>query len=155
MSAASSAPAADVKTAAPPDLLDEPQRKRRLGRRSVLVGVLSAVFVSGGAAFVRLDPLGDRSGDDAEQDAAALSGTALAEVEQRTLTARSQMNGTLGYAAGPDVVSQLTGTVTGLPAVGQVIGQGEVPFAVSNTPVVLLYGVCSRLPRHACRFVDG
>jgi Putative peptidoglycan binding domain/HlyD family secretion protein len=50
------------------------------------------------------------------------------------------MNGTLGYAAGPDVVSQLTGTVTALPAVGQVIGQGQVPFAVSNTPVVLLYG---------------
>jgi peptidoglycan hydrolase-like protein with peptidoglycan-binding domain len=127
--------------AEPHPLADEPGRSRRLGRRSVLVGLLSAVVVGGGAAVVRLDPFGRTSGDDDSDDATtALAGTSLAEVEQRTLMARSQLNGTLGYTAGPDIVSQLTGMVTGLPAVGQVISQGEVPFAVSNIPVVMLYG---------------
>jgi peptidoglycan hydrolase-like protein with peptidoglycan-binding domain len=140
VSATTSAPAADVKTATPSDLPGEPQRKRRLGRRSVLVGLLSAVVIGGGATFVITDPLERNSEEESEGNAAAPSSTALAEVEQRTLTARSQMNGALGYAAGQDLFCQVDGTVTGLPAVGQVIGQGEVPFAVSNTPVVLLYG---------------
>jgi Putative peptidoglycan binding domain len=140
VSAATSAPAADVEVTTPPDLSDEPPRTRRLGRRSVLVGLLAAVVVGGGATFVITDPLKRNSDEESEGNAAALSGTALAEVEQRTLTARSQMDGSLGYTPGPDVVSQVEGTVTGLPAVGQVIGQGEVPFAVSNAPVVLLYG---------------
>jgi Putative peptidoglycan binding domain/HlyD family secretion protein len=141
MSTPTSEAVVGVDTAAAPPLPDETGRTRRLGRRSVLVGLLLAVVMGGGAAFVRLDSFARNSGDDdSTDDAASLSGTALAEVEQRTLTARNQLNGTLGYGAGPDIVSQLTGTVTGLPAVGQVIGQGEVPFAVSNTPVVLLYG---------------
>jgi hypothetical protein len=50
------------------------------------------------------------------------------------------MNGTLGYVDDADIASQVEGTITALPAVGRVISQGEVLFAVDNTPVVLLYG---------------
>ncbi|MGD0395061.1 MAG: HlyD family efflux transporter periplasmic adaptor subunit, partial [Acidimicrobiales bacterium] len=38
------------------------------------------------------------------------------------------------------VVNQSQGTVTALPAVGQVVSQGEVLYEVDNEPVVVLYG---------------
>jgi Putative peptidoglycan binding domain/HlyD family secretion protein len=137
------APATDEAVPSPPaDAEPSPapiRGRRRIGRRAVLVGVLSTVVVAGGASYVVVDPLGGNS-DEESESAEALTGTALAPVEQRTLTARSEMNGTLGYVGDADITSQLAGTITALPAVGQVISQGEVLFAVDNTPVVLLYG---------------
>jgi Putative peptidoglycan binding domain len=115
-------------------------RRRRFGRRSVLLGIVSTVVVAGGAGFVVTDPFDGGSGEQSGADPSALAGTALVPVEQRTLTARSQLDGTLGYVAAPDIVSQLAGAITALPAVGQVIRQGEVLYSVDNQPVLLLYG---------------
>jgi hypothetical protein len=138
-----SAPGSDGAVPSPPADVEPPPApipgRRRIGRRSVLLGALSTIVVAGGASFVVFDPLGGTSDGESENDG-PLTGTALATVEQRALTARSQMNGTLGYVGDADIASQVAGTITALPAVGQVIGQGEVLFAVDNTPVVLLYG---------------
>ncbi len=38
------------------------------------------------------------------------------------------------------LVNQATGTLTALPATGQVVTQGQVAYRVSGSPVVLLYG---------------
>ena len=53
--------------------------------------------------------------------------------------------GTLTYRAQSDgspysVINQARGTYTKLPAVGQVISQGQVLYRVNDSPVVLLYG---------------
>jgi hypothetical protein len=66
-------------------------------------------------------------------------------VEKGTLSAMVSLDGTLTYQARSDgspysVISQTSGTATWLPAVGQVVEQGQVIYRVDDTPVVLLYG---------------
>ena len=39
------------------------------------------------------------------------------------------------------MVNQAQGTVTSLPAVGQVVAEGQVLYDVNGSPVVLLYGI--------------
>lgn len=65
---------------------------------------------------------------------------ATATVARRSLSARTSLNGTLGYAGDYAVAGSSHGTITWLPAVGQVIHQGEVLYRVDGKPVVLLYG---------------
>jgi peptidoglycan hydrolase-like protein with peptidoglycan-binding domain len=66
--------------------------------------------------------------------------TGLAQVTKGTLSSRSLQNGTLGYAGEYQLVNKVAGTVTTLPAVGQVIAQGKVLYRVDGKPVVLLSG---------------
>jgi len=66
-------------------------------------------------------------------------------VEQGKLSTTVSLNGTLTYRAQSDgssysVISQTSGTATWLPAVGQVVQQGQVIYQVDGNPVVLLYG---------------
>ena len=68
-----------------------------------------------------------------------------ATVEKRTITARVSAAGILAYAAQPDgslysVINQARGTYTRLPAIGQVVTQGQVLYRVNDRPVVLLHG---------------
>jgi hypothetical protein len=68
-----------------------------------------------------------------------------AKVEKGTLAAVLPLNGTLTYAARADgapygVINQSAGTATWLPALGQVVEQGQVLYRVDGNPVVLLYG---------------
>jgi HlyD family secretion protein len=66
--------------------------------------------------------------------------TGLQTVTRQDLSEQTQVSATLGYAGSYNVVNQAQGTVTSLPAVGQVVSQGEVLYQVSGAPVVLLYG---------------
>ena len=66
--------------------------------------------------------------------------TGLAAVTRQDLSEQTQVSATLGYAGSSSVVNQAQGTVTALPAVGQVVKQGQVLYQVSGAPVVLLYG---------------
>lgn len=68
------------------------------------------------------------------------SATSLATVERRALSRRIQVTGTLGYAGSYTVLGQTHGTVTWLPAGGQVIQHGQLLYQVDGEPVVLLYG---------------
>jgi len=61
------------------------------------------------------------------------------------LSAVVSVDGTLTYSAQSDgspysVINQAHGTYTKLPALGQVISQGQVLYRVNDSPVVLLYG---------------
>jgi putative peptidoglycan binding protein len=66
--------------------------------------------------------------------------SATATIARRTLAARTSLNGTLGYAGDYTIAAQGHGTITWLPAVGQVIRQGQVLYRADGQPVVLLYG---------------
>jgi hypothetical protein len=66
--------------------------------------------------------------------------TSLQAVTRQDLSSQTEVSATLGYAGSYSVVNRAPGTVTELPAVGQVISQGQVLYQVNGAPVVLLYG---------------
>lgn len=66
--------------------------------------------------------------------------TSTATVTERPLSSQTQVQGTVGDAGAYTVVNQAQGTITALPATGQVVRQGQVLYQVSGSPVVLLYG---------------
>jgi hypothetical protein len=61
-------------------------------------------------------------------------------VGRRDLVATDTESGTLSYANPETVYDRLTGTITWLPSVGQVIHQGNALFKVDGQPVTLLHG---------------
>ena len=68
-----------------------------------------------------------------------------AMVQEGNLSATVSQNGTLTYQGQADgspytVINQDQGTYTQLPALGQVITQGQVVYRVNDSPVVLLHG---------------
>jgi hypothetical protein len=66
--------------------------------------------------------------------------TATATITRRSLTAQTLVDATLGYTGAYTVVNRSPGTITGLPAIGQVVRQGGVLYRVDGRPVILLYG---------------
>ncbi len=68
--------------------------------------------------------------------------TSLATVRRQTLTARTQLTATLGYAGSYTVVNQAAAPVifTALPRIGETVRQGHVLYRVDGAPVVLLSG---------------
>ena len=132
------------------DLVEEPglpPRCRRWRRRLLAWAVVVVVLVGAGAWVEQTSPGGvsfshplgtRRHASTGGQDNNAA--TSLATVTRRSLAATTPVNGTLGYAASYTVLGQLPGTITWLPAVGQVIRRGQVLYRVDGYPVVLLYG---------------
>jgi hypothetical protein len=110
---------------------------RRRWRRWVIVAVVLVLVAEGALAVggVVFDG-GGSSGGSGDNGFA----TSLAAVERRSLSTRTQLNGTLGYAGSYTVLGRAPGTATWLPRVGQVIRQGQVLYRVDGAPVVLLYG---------------
>ena len=68
------------------------------------------------------------------------AGGATGTVERRTLAERLTATGTIGYAGETTVLARLSGTVTALPAIGDVIRRGERLYALAGEPVLLMYG---------------
>jgi hypothetical protein len=64
----------------------------------------------------------------------------LQTVVRQDLSSQTEVSAILGYADSYSVVNQAQGTVTSLPAVGQVTTQGQVLYEVNGSPVVLLFG---------------
>lgn len=106
-------------------------RRRRAEAVAVAVliaaGVLVLVLVFGG------------SGDGAASAPSSSSG-ATGTVARRTLAERLTATGTIGYAGETTVLARLAGTVTALPAIGDVIRRGERLYALGGEPILLLYG---------------
>ncbi|HZM81979.1 MAG TPA: peptidoglycan-binding domain-containing protein [Candidatus Limnocylindrales bacterium] len=50
------------------------------------------------------------------------------------------VSGKMGYGPEKAVISRLTGTLTALPGLGEVIDRGKVLFRINDEPVVLLFG---------------
>lgn len=66
--------------------------------------------------------------------------TSTATVTRQSLSSQSEVDATLGYAGSYTVVGHIQGTVTALPALGQVIANGQSLYSIDGSPVVLLYG---------------
>ena len=134
MSAAT--PQATDAATVPSSLPGGPHPRRR---RHWWVFGAAAIVVAAGAVLAVVDPFGGTgaSNGGVADNAAA---TSLTTVAHRSLSAQTNVSATLGYAGTYDVVNQAHGTITALPAVGQVVSQGQVLYQVSGGPVVLLYG---------------
>ena len=61
-------------------------------------------------------------------------------VQRRDLVATDTESGTLSYANPQTVFNRLSGTITWLPAIGQVIKAGQTMYKVDGAPVVLFDG---------------
>jgi hypothetical protein len=136
MSATTSQPAAEASVAAEPG----PGRGPRHRRRRLLLGGAAAVLAAAGVAVAVTDPF---AGAGPTGGAAAASGypTSVSAVARRLLQSQTNVNATLGYAGSYTVTGHGGGTITWLPAAGQVIRQGQVLYRVNNgTPVFLLHG---------------
>ena len=125
-------------TATPADLdghdaAGRPPRHRPLQviALGLVVGVLASVAVS---VVLRA------AGGDDEPAGPAKPATGSATVTRQDLVARTEVDGTLGYAGQHSVLNQLQGTITALPAQGTVVERGQSLYSVENRPVPLLYG---------------
>ena len=111
-----------------------PRRRRRAAAGAGVAAVAVAAVV---LAITRPFGAGRSSG-------AGVSGnaypTSTATVTERPLSSQTQVQGTVGDAGAYTVVNQAQGTITALPAAGQVVRQGQVLYQVSGSPVILLYG---------------
>ena len=135
MSATTSQPAAEMSFPAEPD---PGPRGRHRRRRRVLLGGAAAGVAAAGVAIAVTAPFGSPTAPGAAGTAA---GTSLAAVTLGPLQSQTSVNATLGYAGSYSVAGHGSGTITWLPAAGQVIRQGQVLYRVDNgTPVFLLYG---------------
>jgi hypothetical protein len=116
-----------------------PEGRRRWRRRRWVIATL-AVLVAAGAAIAVINPF-DSGGRAAKGVVDNGYPTARATVARRSLSSQTNVTATLGYAGTYQVVNQARGgTYTWLPAVGQVVSQGQVLYNVDDTPVVLLAG---------------
>ena len=148
---------APSQTSVAPPFLSDTAADRRRRRKAPWVIATVLVLVVAGVAVAMADPFSSKG--------AARSGvldnsypTSLATVTRQDLTSQTQLPATLGYSGSYTVVNQAVGTAastssatpssggssggtfTSLPAVGQLISQGQVLYQVSGAPVVLLYG---------------
>jgi hypothetical protein len=118
-------------------LAGEAADAHRRGRRRWAAAGAAVVVVVAAVVVAFTDPFR------APASAGAAGGsyhTSTATVTRRPLTSQTQVNATLGNAGSYSVVNQATGTITALPAVGQVVRPGQVLYQVTGSPVVLLYG---------------
>ena len=111
---------------------------RRCSKALWVIAVV-VVLVAAGVAVALSKPF-DTGGTSHPGVADNADPTGLATVTRQDLSEQTQVSATLGYAGSSSVVNQAQGTVTALPAVGQVVSQGQVLYQVSGAPVVLLYG---------------
>ncbi len=106
-------------------------RRRRIGAALALLVVVVVVVV------IVLS-----SGSSSPSNAAANASTATgaATVQRRDLVETDTESGTLSYADPQTVYNRLSGTITWLPNVGQVIHPGGTLFKIDGEPVVLMDG---------------
>jgi peptidoglycan hydrolase-like protein with peptidoglycan-binding domain len=104
------------------------------GRRRLAVALVTAAVIAAGVLMLVLG--GSGSGAATGSTAGGATGT----VERRTLAERLTATGTIGYAGETTVLARLSGTVTALPAIGEVVRRGEPLYALAGEPVLLMYG---------------
>jgi peptidoglycan hydrolase-like protein with peptidoglycan-binding domain len=111
--------------------------RRRLaapaGRRALAAAATMALLAATAVALA-----GGSGGASGPEPPAKATGAGT--VERRTLAERLTATGTIGYAGETTVLARLSGTVTALPAIGDVIRRGERLYALAGEPVLLMYG---------------
>jgi multidrug efflux pump subunit AcrA (membrane-fusion protein) len=106
-------------------------------RTWVTLGVTALVVAGGCTATGLVLAQGSASTGDEPTDRASVE---LARVERQDLADVTTTPGELDYADQQPLQSGLSGTLTGLPEIGDVIKPGGTLYRVDNTPVVLLRG---------------
>ena len=96
---------------------------------------MAAVALLAAAAAVLAGGSGGASGP---EPPATTAGTGT--VARRTLAERLTAAGAIGYAGETTVLARLSGTVTALPAIGDVVRRGERLYALAGEPVLLMFG---------------
>jgi multidrug efflux system membrane fusion protein len=104
-------------------------------RRALIAAVPVAVLAA--AALVLLF---DGSGGGAAADSSPAGATGIGTVERRTLAEHVTATGMIGYAGETTVLARLSGTVTALPGIGDVVHRGGRLYALAGEPVLLMYG---------------
>jgi hypothetical protein len=104
---------------------------RRLGAGVALLAVVAVVV--GIATQTGSSPAKRNSGG---KDSAYVATT----VKRRDLVQTDTESGTLSYASAQTVYNRLSGTLTWLPTIGQVIKPGQALFKVDGKPVILMNG---------------
>jgi peptidoglycan hydrolase-like protein with peptidoglycan-binding domain len=104
-----------------------------------LIAAVPLAVLAAAALVLLFD--GSDGGAAADSSATGATATATGTVEPRTLAEHLTATGTIGYAGETTVLARLFGTVTALPAVGEVIHRGGRLYALAGEPVLLMYGV--------------
>ena len=118
----------------------DPGRGRRHRRRRALLAGAAAVVAAAGVTIAVTDPFAG-AGNAGGGPAASGYPTSVSTIARRLLQSQTNVSAALGYAGSYSVTGHGGGTITWLPAAGQVIRQGQVLYRVNNgTPVFLLYG---------------
>jgi hypothetical protein len=122
-----------------PPTEDQPGRDERghPRRRRALLGLVALALIAV-VVVVLVDQLGGEATPSSLADNA--DPTSVGTVVLRDLTSQTQVSATLGYSGSYNVVNQAQGTVTSLPAIGQIVSLGQVLYEVNGSPVILLYG---------------
>ncbi|HWD85353.1 MAG TPA: peptidoglycan-binding domain-containing protein [Solirubrobacteraceae bacterium] len=68
------------------------------------------------------------------------NGSSTATVQRRDLVETDTESGTLSYANAQTIYNRVSGTITWLPAVGQVIHPGQALFRINAQPITLMNG---------------
>ncbi|MFE2322991.1 peptidoglycan-binding protein [Streptomyces sp. NPDC059385] len=115
---------------------DAAPRHRGRRRRRIVVPLVLALAVGGAGVLGATRPW--EAGGAATGQEAPQHGTAA--VERGSLSSGIQVAGSLGYDAPTSVVGAGSGTLTALPAVGDVVKAGGRLYEVDGRPVVLMMG---------------
>ncbi len=96
-------------------------------RRWLIVGVVAISVAAGGVALATRQPV-----TAAEESPETTEPRETAKVTKTDLVEEEKLRGALGYGDSKTVGSDGTGTITGLPAVGTVLQQGDSPWQVDG-----------------------
>lgn len=137
-----SQPAGTAGPVARPHAAEEPPRSRPALRRAVggrgrrrLAVVLALLVVAAVAVGVALSA---RSSPGKPPSGVPVTGTAT--VQRRDLVETDTESGTISYASPQTVYNRLSGTITWLPGVGQLIRPGQPLYEIDGQPVILMNG---------------
>ncbi|MBP2323831.1 hypothetical protein JOF56_004216 [Kibdelosporangium banguiense] len=109
---------------------------RRRGAARMAIGVGAAVVVVGAGGVAAF---GFGGTDPAPPPASGLP-PGTTKVTSSTLTSTEKVSGTLGYGTANPLIRSGPGTVTWLPAAGDVIARGKTVYSVDDLAVPAIYG---------------
>jgi hypothetical protein len=110
-----------------------PRLPRRGGRWLATLALLAAAAVVVVIVVSNDNEKNDGSG-------AGTTATGATAVQRRNLVATDTESGTLSYASSQTVYNRLSGTITWVPQIGQIVKAGQTLFTVDNKPVLLMNG---------------
>ncbi len=107
-----------------------PERRVIVATAAVLLAAVAAVFIVSASG----------SGSNAGAASTPSKSSGSTTVQRRDLVATDTESGTLSYADPQSVFNRISGTLTWLPQIGDVIKPGQALYRVDGSPVVLMNG---------------